>query len=399
MDSVKLSSMTPKKSRLARTVAKVLHLRAATGIAPVDGVQKVKSQEKVKDDKKIGNKSTVSLRQSFKISSDEEHQRSLAMEALLAKLFASISSVKAAYAQLQCAQSPYDVDGIQAADKLVVSELKNLAELKQCYIKKQFDNLSETTMLLAEVQEQKCVSKTYEIMGKKLESQLRLKDSEIIYLKEKLEESNRQNQLLEKRLNQSGQLLCLTIFTDQMKATDWNLEAAANSIVADVVYWRADDKCFAFECFVCREMFDGFNLPNFSLPSDSLPERKNKQRHFFRRFTELKSVKAKEYLAEYPKSTFAKFCRAKYLQLVHPQMETSFFGNLSQRSIVNSSEFPDTNFFASFAEMARGCGYYIAWPFPSSQRPQSFKYAGDAVFLKFTWNVYQRMHCFRPKMH
>ncbi|XP_057997645.1 protein GRAVITROPIC IN THE LIGHT 1-like isoform X1 [Hevea brasiliensis] len=381
MDSVKLSSMTPKKSRLARTVAKVLHLRAATGIAPVDGVQKVKSQEKVKDDKKIGNKSTVSLRQSFKISSDEEHQRSLAMEALLAKLFASISSVKAAYAQLQCAQSPYDVDGIQAADKLVVSELKNLAELKQCYIKKQFDNLSETTMLLAEVQEQKCVSKTYEIMGKKLESHLRLKDSEIIYLKEKLEESNRQNQLLEKRLNQSGQLsmpdnlhrsglspshfLAVVRFTvksirsfvklmiDQMKATDWNLEAAANSIVPDVVYWRADDKCFAFECFVCREMFDGFNLPNFSLPSDSLPERKNKQRHFFRRFTELKSVKAKEYLAEYPKSTFAKFCRAKYLQLVHPQMETSFFGNLSQRSIVNSSEFPDTNFFTSFAEMAR----------------------------------------------
>ncbi|KAG8637227.1 protein GRAVITROPIC IN THE LIGHT 1 [Manihot esculenta] len=381
MDSVKLSSMTPKKSRLARTVAKVLHLRAATGIAPVDGVQKVKSQEKVEDDSKIGNKSTVSLRQSFKISNDEERQKSLAMQALLAKLFASVSSVKAAYAQLQCAQSPYDVDGIQAADQLVVSELKNLSELKQCYIKKQFDSFSETTMLLAEVQEQKCISKTYGITGKKLESQLRLKDSEIIYLKEKLEESNRQNRLLEKRLNQSGQLsmpdnlhrsglnpshfLAVVRFTvksirsfvklmiDQMKAADWNLDAAANSIVPEVVYWRADDKCFAFECFVCREMFDAFHLPFFSLPNESLTEKKNQQHHFFRRFTELKSAKAKEYLAEYPKSTFAKFCRTKYLQLVHPQMETSFFGNLSQRTLVSSGEFPDTSFFASFAEMVK----------------------------------------------
>ncbi|KAJ9183009.1 hypothetical protein P3X46_006930 [Hevea brasiliensis] len=381
MDSVKPSSVTPKKSSLARTVAKVLHLRAATGIAPVDGVQKVKSQEQVKNDNKIGNKSTISLRQSFNISNDDEHQKSLAVEALLAKLFASISSVKSAYAQLQCAQSPYDVDGIQAADKLVVSELKNLSALKQCHLKKQFDPSPETTLLLAEVQEQKSVSKTYEIMGKKLESQLRLKDSEIIYLREKLEEFNRQNQLFEKRLDRSGQLsmpdnlhlsglspshfLAVVRFTVksirsfvklmiyQMEAADWNLDAAANSIVSDVVYWRADDKCFAFECFVCREMFEAFNLPNFSLPCESLPKGKNKQHYFLRRFTELKSVKAKEHLAENPKSTFAKFCRAKYLQLVHPQMETSFFGNLSQRNLVNSGEFPDTTFFTSFAEMAK----------------------------------------------
>jgi hypothetical protein len=34
-------------------------------------------------------------------------------------------------------------------------------------------------------------------------------------------------------------------------------------------------------------------------------------------------------------------------------METSFFGNLSKRSLVNSGEFPDTIFFTTFAEMAR----------------------------------------------
>ncbi|KDP46027.1 hypothetical protein JCGZ_13473 [Jatropha curcas] len=387
MDSVKLSTMTPKKSKFARTVAKVLHLRAATGIAPVDGVQKVKSQERVKNeekfknDNKISNKTRVTLPQRFNIDDDEERQNILAMEALLAKLFASVSSVKAAYAQLQCAQSPYDVDGIQAADQLVVSELKNLSELKQCYVKKQFDSSPENTMLLAEVQEQKSVSKTYEVMGKKLESQLRLKESEIMYLREKLEESNRQNKLLEKRLNQSGQLsvpdklhqsglspshfLAVVRFTvksirsfvklliEQMKDADWDLDAAANSIVTDIVYWRGDDKCFAFESFVCREMFNAFHLPSFSLPSESLPENKNQQLLFFRRFTELKSVKAKEYLAERPKSTFAKFCQSKYLQVVHPQMELSFFGNLRQRNLLQSGKFPDTTFFNSFAEMAK----------------------------------------------
>ncbi|KAH1242320.1 hypothetical protein GmHk_07G019674 [Glycine max] len=46
-------------------------------------------------------------------------------------------------------------------------------------------------------------------MGKKLESQVRLKDFEIIFLREKLEEANRQNKAIENRLNQSGQLSIL----------------------------------------------------------------------------------------------------------------------------------------------------------------------------------------------
>ncbi|KAI4333548.1 hypothetical protein L6164_018337 [Bauhinia variegata] len=64
-------------------------------------------------------------------------------------------------------------------------------------------------------------------------------------------------------------------------------------------------------------------------------------------------MKAKEYLAEKPRSTFAKFCRVKYLRLVHPKMEASFFGNMNQRNLLNAGEFPDTPFFTSFAEMAK----------------------------------------------
>ncbi|KAK2638717.1 hypothetical protein Ddye_026512 [Dipteronia dyeriana] len=386
MESLKPSAMTPSKSKLARTFAKVLHIRAvAAGVAPVadGGVQKFRPpQEKVNNNNNVV-KMKSAWSQLFKDDDDKEVEYRVALEALLAKIFASISSVKASYVQLQYAQSPYDADGIQSADQSVVSELKNLSELKQCYLKKQLDFSPEKIMVSAEIQELKCLSKTYEIMGKKLESQLRLKDSEIIFLKEKLDESNKQNKLLEKRLNQSGQLLefdkllisslspChfvtvlrqtiksirsfVRLMIDEMKSAGWDINAAANSIQPNAVYYRADHKCFAFESFVCREMFDGFNHPNYSLQNEPVPERKKKQQQqlFFEKFAELKTVKAKDFLSWMPKSTFAKFCRAKYLQLVHPKMESSFSGNLSQRNLVNSGEFPDTGFFTAFAEMAK----------------------------------------------
>ncbi|XP_048441664.1 protein GRAVITROPIC IN THE LIGHT 1 isoform X2 [Pyrus x bretschneideri] len=442
MDSVRPSAVTPNKSRLARTIAKVLHLRAATGIAPVDGVQKVKSQEfgipevksqdfgvqkvksqafkaekvksqdfgvqkvnyqesgvqkvksqengiqKVKSQEKVkdnwnGGKVMVDRSEPFD-KKNEELQERVALEAHLAKLFAGVSSVKAAYAQLQHSQCPYDAEGIQAADKEVVSELKNLSELKRCFLKRQFDPKPETTLVLAEIEEQKSVLKTYEIMGKKLESQVRLKDSEIVFLEEKLEEAKDHNKLLEKRLNQnqSGQLHVLDnlhlsalspshfitvlrhtvksirsfvrMMVDDMKSAGWDIHAAAKAIDRDVLYWKEDHKCFAFEHSVCKEMFDAFQYPNFSLPNESLPEKKKQQQQlFFVRFTELKSMKPKDYLSQNPRSAFAKFCRVKYLRLVHPKMETSFFGNLNQRNLINAGEFPSSDFFASFAEMAK----------------------------------------------
>ncbi|KAA8524015.1 hypothetical protein F0562_010554 [Nyssa sinensis] len=378
MDTVNKKVVTPSKSRLARTFAKVLHIRAATAVTVVDDVQKTKSHEKVNHDR-VSN----SRRQSFDdVVDDEKLRHRAATEAFIAKLFATISSVKAAYAQLQFAQSPYNADGIQSADQVVVSEMKSLSELKQCYLKKQYDESSpETTQLLAEIQEQKSLLKTYEITGKKLDSQLKLKDSEVTFLREKLEEANRENKSLEKRLNSSGPLSVLDnlhlsglspnhfntvlqqtiksirsfvrLMISEMESAGWDLDAAASSIRPGVVYSNTNHKCFAFESFVCHEMFDGFNYPCFFLSTKSLPEQKKWQQLYFDGFMELKSMKPKEYLARKPKSTFAKFCCAKYLELIHPKMESSLFGSLSQRNLVNSGEFPETTFFATFTEMAK----------------------------------------------
>lgn len=376
MDSLNRSAVTPRKSRLARTFAKVLHIRAMMGVSPYDEVEKTKSHEKTKK-----GRSKITKIPPF-AGENEGLLDKAVKEAFLAKLFASLSSVKAAYAQLQYAQSPYDADGIQSADQIVVSELKNLSELKQCFLKKELNETSpETTLLLSEIQEQNSLLKTYEITSKKLDSQLKLKDSEITFLKEKFAEANSDNKLLEKRLNSSGQIAIpdniqlsslrpshfiaffrqsikstrsfVRLLINEMESADWDLDAAASSIQPGVSFWKSNHICFAFESFVCREMFDGFNHPNFSTQTESLPEREKRRRIFFDRFMELKSVRPADYLAWKPKSTFASFCRAKYLRLIHPKMEASLFGNLDQRNLVNSGELPETPFFFAFSEMAK----------------------------------------------
>ncbi|ESQ48489.1 hypothetical protein EUTSA_v10022041mg [Eutrema salsugineum] len=380
METVKPLDVASGKGKLRRAFVKVINVKKLTGVAPEgDKVERVKkSQEKVKLDKDLV-KNAANLSESFD-KLEEEYEKRLAMEALLAKLFATVSSIKSGYAQLQYAQSPYDPAGIQKSDNLVVSELKTLSELKQSFLKKQFDPNPDRTLVLAEIQELRSLLKTYEIMGKKLECQVKLKDSEIIFLKEKFEESMNQNKLMEKRLNQSGQLCnpldhnlhlsalnpthfvtylhhtvksirgFVRLMVEQMKMAGWDIYTAADSIQPEAFYYKQDHKCFAFEHFVCKIMFEAFHLPHFS--NESSAHKKSKEM-FFERFTELRSVKTKEYIASRPKSRFSRFCRSKYLQLVHPKMEQGLFGHLHLRNQVSAGEFPETSFCSAFLEMAK----------------------------------------------
>ncbi|XP_073025440.1 protein GRAVITROPIC IN THE LIGHT 1-like isoform X1 [Primulina eburnea] len=377
MDSVKRSAVTPSKSRLARTFAKVLHIRAVAGISSDDGIhEKTKSHEKLKKNQKKD--ASVPLYN----DDDEERQKRAVKEAFLAKLFASLSSFKAAYAQLQFSQFPYDVEGIQSADQIIVLELKNLSKLKQSYLKKQWDESSlETSLLLSEIQEQKSVLKTYEITSKKLDSQLKLKDSEIIFLKEKFVEANGDNKSIEKRINSSGQFIKLEnnelsslrpshfiaytrqtiksvrafvrLLASEMEFANWDLDAAACSIEPGVSFWKKNHICFAIESFVCREMFDRFSYHNFSTHPESSSEQRKRPNINFDIFREMKSMRPADYLAWKPKSTFASFCRAKYLKLMHAKMEASLFGDLNMRNLVSSGEIPETPFFSAFTEMAK----------------------------------------------
>ncbi|KAL2548854.1 protein GRAVITROPIC IN THE LIGHT 1-like [Forsythia ovata] len=70
----------------------------------------------------------------------EDSKNRAAMESFLAKLFATISVVKAAYAELQMAQFSYNNESIQSVDQAVVDELKELSDLKHSFMKKKIDS-------------------------------------------------------------------------------------------------------------------------------------------------------------------------------------------------------------------------------------------------------------------
>ncbi|CAL5346216.1 unnamed protein product [Camellia sinensis] len=381
MDSLKPNS-APTKNKLSKTLHKVIHLTAPPKCrcrTTNAFCLPIPQEHKPKIDPTHNS-------QSFNNSHNNESTMSrnrAAMEAFIAKLFATVSAFKAAYAELQMAQFPYDSEAVHSADEAVVVELKTLSELKQSFLRKQIDSSPpHVTMLLAEIQEQQSLMKMYDITMKKLQSELETKVNSICALEEALNEVISNNNAIEKRLRLSGQfsvldgiklcetnwnpnpncfnmvlqycLRCVRSFVKlmlrEMESANWDLEAAANAIVPEAVFSKANHRCFAFESFVCREMFDGFHSHNFSLPNDQSIRRLV----FVDRFEKLKAVNPIRYLKNNPNSAFGKFTRSKYLRLVHPKMETSFSGNLRQRKLINSGDqYPESSFFAAFAEMAK----------------------------------------------
>lgn len=369
-----------ESSKLAMSfAAKVVRVWDQSG-SLVDGIHKTKFKEIPKSNNNK-NKPACKL---LEVEEEDIFHQQMTTEAFMAKLFASISSIKASYAQWQVCQAPYDVEGIQAADRMIVSEFKYLSELKQCHAKDHLDESSspETALLLADMKEQKFILRTYGITRQKLISQLRLKDSEITFLEEKSDEVSKENKMLEKRMNSNAsisvpnslQLSTLNVnhfrkvldqtvkhirrfvrlMIGEMEVTGWDIDAAATAVQPGITFRQPSQKCFALESFVCREMFNGFNYPGFKVHLAKGGRHKKQQKLFLDRFNELKCFKTGNYLSQRPKSTFAKFCCSKYLQLIHQKMESSLFGDLNQRRLViGGDHHPETSFYAAFSEMAK----------------------------------------------
>lgn len=311
-----------------------------------------------------------------------------AMEALISKIFTNISSLKSAYIQLQSAHTPYDPDKIQAADKLVISELKNLSELKHFYRENNPKPISvspQDSRLAAEIQEQQSLLKTYEVMVKKFQSEIQNKDSEIHQLQQMIDEASQKRAKLEKNLKLRGlstresegssdenglfsvdltpdlfisavEASCKAIhdfskpLINMMKAAGWDLDAAAHSIEPNVVYAKRAHKKYAFESHICQRMFSGFQQENFSIKSENATVSKES---FFHQFLALREIDPFDTLGQNPDSTFGQFCRSKYLMVVHPKMEASFFGNLDQRNYITGGGHPRTPFYQAFLKLAK----------------------------------------------
>ncbi|MED6216444.1 hypothetical protein PIB30_007789 [Stylosanthes scabra] len=365
MESIKPKSAL-KSKRFSKTFQKVISLRTS---ATKNGICILNTNIKVKDDS---------------LKDDKGARNRAVMEALVARLFAGVTTIKAAYAELQMAQHPYNNDSIQAADQAVVDELRAISELKRSFIKRDLDLSPQITIMLAEVQEQQSLMKTYEITIKKLQAEVDNKQRTISSLKKNLHECVSSNKSLEKKLNSSGSFsifdnlkisaLNPTHFVQylhhalrsvksfvkmmirEMENADWDLEAAVNFIHPNAVFTKPSHKCFAFESFVSITMFEGFNYPNFNVQNEKQVRHhhhnKNLQSLYFDKFKKVKSLNPKQYLTHNPNSSFARFLKSKYLQVVHAKMECSLFGNLNQRKAVNSGGYPECAFFTAFAEMA-----------------------------------------------
>ncbi|PIN06687.1 hypothetical protein CDL12_20750 [Handroanthus impetiginosus] len=375
MDSI-LPAPAQNRSRLSKTFQKAFHSKNRSknhGFCLPIPQEKLKCCE-----------SEQFQRESEEEAMEESRTRA-ALEAFLAKLFATFSSVKAAYAELQLAQFPYNNEAIQSADQSFVDELKALSDLKRKFLKNQIDSSPpHVSLMLAEIQEQQSLMKTYEITMKKMQGEIQNKESMIISLQEKQKALIQNNKSLDKKLNASGAFSVLDsvkfsdlhpkdfvlvlnyalrsvrnfvkLLIQEMESSNWDIEAATNSLQPQIRFRNRDHRAFAFESFVCREIFGGFNDPAFSVQENDqlLLTDYNHRRIFFPdQFKKLKSVSVTNFLKQNPNSLFGKFLKSKYLHFVHPKMEFSFFGNLNQRKMVNSGEYPDTEFFRSFAEMGR----------------------------------------------
>ncbi|XP_021772219.1 protein GRAVITROPIC IN THE LIGHT 1-like [Chenopodium quinoa] len=388
MDCIKQpSSNESTRSKISKTFSKCIHPQTPSRFPPNPKLRTLSEELNIslkdfKSEPKLTRAKSQRSNSGNLAQQEQAARNKAAKEALVAKLFASLSSLKAAYAELQSAQFPYNNDAIQSADEALVSELTVLSELKQRYLNKKLDlPPPHVTNLLAEIQEQQSNIKTYEITMKQLEWKMEQKDSEIASLRKKLEDTTRTNKSLEKRLNSSGVLFPLPNNTPlnelnqchfirvlhfvlrslrhfvkqlvrEMEVKNWDIDLAAKAIEPNAKFAKSKHTIFAFESYVSQVMFDGFNHHTFYLPDEGTKQ-PLKPQIFFENFRKLQSLTPSQIFTQNPRYPFAKFCRGKYLKLMHPKMECSFFGNLDQRKVVSSGAFPATEFFSLFAEMAR----------------------------------------------
>ena len=305
-----------------------------------------------------------------------------AKHAFVASLFAGASAVKAAYAQLQLAQHPYDAEAIQAADAGLVAELTKLSDLKRRYTKDPAAAAQSAAALAAHADEQRHLLRTYEITARKLEAELRARDAEAARARGALADELRAARALEERAHPGRTLAALddlhlsglnathflTVLRhavkavrgfaravlDGMRAAGWDPAAAAAAVHPGArLRDPAGDARFALESYVALKMLAGFHRKDLGL--SSLHARAaHDRRRFFDEFAALKSAPAAEFLDPAGgEGALREFLRDRYLSVVHERMEAAFFSGQQRAAVRAGGAFPRAAWFAEFAEMAR----------------------------------------------
>ncbi|KAE8714910.1 Glucose-6-phosphate/phosphate translocator 2 [Hibiscus syriacus] len=121
------------------------------------------------------------------------------------------------------AQNPYNNSTVQDANEAIVEELRTLSELKRKFLKRELDLSPQITLMLAEIQEQQSLKKTYEIIIKKLESDVEVEGSEVDSLHKQFKDRLAFNNFVK-------------LIIKEMELANWDLDAAAKAIESGVVF-------------------------------------------------------------------------------------------------------------------------------------------------------------------
>lgn len=300
-----------------------------------------------------------------------------AMEDLLKETFSTVSHLKTSYAKLQAAHIPYDAEKLQVADKEVIREMKKLSELKQYYK----HNIASGDSSGSENQ----IGLSYEETSTRaLQVEIAQKNSEIESLKKALENVNLRRgehrrsdrrksardssslnvgdgptiKLLEtsvQKMRESARGFTKSLIS-LMKSAEWDLDAAVNSIEPGINYTMESHKKLAFQSYVCMRMFSGFENENFYLTGSlsSIIDPEKHRNDCFREFLDMQNMEPSELMSILtPESLFGKFCMKKFLNVVHPRMEESFFGNLEHRHQIGRGLHPRSQFYSLFLKFAK----------------------------------------------
>ncbi|XP_057437254.1 protein GRAVITROPIC IN THE LIGHT 1 [Lotus japonicus] len=311
--------------------------------------------------------------------------------ALVSSIFAAVSAFEASYFQLQSAHVPFVEENVKSADRVLVSHLQRLSELKKFYCDPQsYSNFPFGSSLEAQVEENQSKLRTLGTISNRLQSELEHKHDEVFALKRKLDAIHKGNFNLSSKLcaattttttasldPRCDVLLTLRVFVsllhDASRATHkftkiliglmrkagWDLGLAANAVYSGVEYAKKGHNQYALLSYVCLEMFQGFDSPRFGVNSNNGESEEEKEEEdggkrngCLKQLLEHVSSNPMELLEIHPGCEFSRFCEQKYERLIHPSMESSIFVDLDQNEAVLNSWRSLNMFYEAFVGMA-----------------------------------------------
>ncbi|KAK4779791.1 hypothetical protein SAY87_015897 [Trapa incisa] len=351
------------------------------------------------------------------------------VQVLMSQMFDAVSSVKMAYMALQEAHCTWDPDRMREADVAVVEELTRLGALGEMWRRR-----SVSSMCKKGGGGDWKIKKTgggcggrrsgpeevvwpYELSVEELKREVKAREVDVEKLKEKLDvvgcwsyaggggkKSKSQSkrkvscyqglvaaspapELFEATMRQVREATksFTSLLLSLMRAAHWDIPAAVRSIepaAAFSVSGPAHRAKYALESYVTRKIFNGFDHESFFMDRSlsSLLNSDQYRRDCFTQFRDMKSIDPMDMLEALPACNFSKFCSVKYLSIIHPKMEESFFGNLDQQRLLMAGRHPRTQFYADFLGLAKAVWLLHLLAFSLEPPPSLFEADRGAEF-------------------